>query len=80
MQQFLCEAGLMAGAGGMLGAMAGLALVFVLSSAGLVQGYYNFAVAGGVVLVALACGLLAGGYPAWKASRTEILAALRSNQ
>lgn len=80
MQQFLCEAGLMAGAGGMLGAMAGLALVFVLSSAGLVQGDYNFAVAGGVVLVALACGLLAGGYPAWKASRTEILAALRSNQ
>jgi putative ABC transport system permease protein len=80
MQQFLSEAGLIAGTGGVLGVLVGLLLIFGLSSLGYVQSYYNLPLSVAVALISLLFGLLAGGYPAWKASRTDILAVLRSNQ
>ncbi|WP_196772872.1 ABC transporter permease [Pseudodesulfovibrio alkaliphilus] len=75
--QFLFEAGLMAGAGGALGVVAALALTQAVAALGLLPGYLNIPLAVGVCLLSLICGLLAGGYPAWKAARLEVLAALR---
>ncbi len=77
MQQFLCEAGFMAGAGGALGVAVALGLLEAVAAWGLLPRYLNIPLAGAVCLLSVACGVLAGGYPAWKAARVEVLAALR---
>ncbi len=75
--QFLFEAGLMAGTGGALGVGVALALTQLVAALGLLPAYLNISLALGVCLLSLTCGLLAGGYPAWKAAKLEVLAALR---
>ena len=80
MQQFLFEAGLMAGAGGVLGVVAALIIVELLAFAGLLPRYLNIPLAMGVCLLSVGSGVLAGGYPAWKAAGLEVLAALRQPQ
>ena len=77
MQQFLFEAGLMAGAGGVLGVIVALIVMELLAFAGLLPRYLNIPLALGVCLLSVGSGLLAGGYPAWKAAGLEVLAALR---
>jgi putative ABC transport system permease protein len=68
----------MAGAGGAAG---------VITSAGLITIVYYFAglpfvydplLIGGICAGSVLLGLAAGAYPAWQASRLEILAVLRS--
>ncbi len=75
--QFLCEAGLMAGGGGILGVLAALGLVRLPSLLGLLPAYSNLPLAAGVCLLSVLCGLAAGWYPAWKAAKLPVLAALR---
>ncbi|ABB38136.1 protein of unknown function DUF214 [Oleidesulfovibrio alaskensis G20] len=78
MGQFLMESAIMAGAGGAAG---------VITSAGLITIVYYFAglpfvydplLIGGICAGSVLLGLAAGAYPAWQASRLEILAVLRS--
>ncbi len=80
LQQFLCEAGLISGLGGLGGSLFGLLFVYALSLTGFIESYYNMTVVIGVMALSLLCGLMAGGYPAFKASRIEIISALRSKQ
>jgi putative ABC transport system permease protein len=77
MQQFLFEAGLMAGAGGVLGVGVALGLLEAVAAWGLLPRYLNIPLAAAICLLSMTCGVLAGGYPAWKAARVEVLAALR---
>ena len=77
LRQFLCEAALMAGGGGMLGVLAAQGVTWTISLVGLLPAYGNPVLAAGVCLLSLSCGLLAGGYPAWMASRLSVIAALR---
>jgi len=77
LRQFLWEAGLMAGSGGLLGVLAALGVSQAISAFGLLPPYFSLPTALGVCVLSLACGLVAGGYPAYKASRIEVLAALR---
>ena len=83
LQQFLLESTVLAGLGGLLGVVAGLALAF---GAGIVlpRAVPNFPVPavspGSVVLalsVSLMIGLVAGGYPANRAARLRPIEALR---
>ncbi|MDR2825931.1 MAG: ABC transporter permease [Deltaproteobacteria bacterium] len=77
-RQFLMEAGLMSGVGGILGVTLALVLVSLV---------YNFAAMPFVyepffcILAATASvlvGVVAGAWPAWQASKVEVLAALKS--
>ncbi|WP_432564147.1 ABC transporter permease [Kineococcus sp. SYSU DK003] len=75
--QFMTESVVVGLLGGLLGAALG---VLVLLLVCLVQGWapvLNPLVAGGGVLLGGAVGLLAGGFPAWRASRIEPVVALR---
>ena len=78
LRQFLWEAALMAGGGGMMGVFTALVLVWAISLTGLLPSYINLSLSMGVCLLSLFCGLLAGGYPAWKASRLSVIKALRT--
>jgi putative ABC transport system permease protein len=77
--QFLLEAGLMSGTGGILGVCGALLCVTVVYRVGDFPYVYD------PLLIALSCGasilfgLIAGAYPAWKASRVEVLDVLRSH-
>jgi len=78
-RQFLLESGLMSVAGGLLGVACALLLI-----AGLARfGDFPFIVDPTLVAFALgasaALGLAAGAYPAWQASRLEILDVLRTS-
>ena len=77
LRQFLWEAGIMAGSGGLLGVLAALGVSQTISAFGLLPSYFSLPTAFGVCALSLVCGLVAGGYPAYKASRIEVLAALR---
>ncbi len=77
--QFLMEAGIMSGTGGVLGVLGALLCVTVVYRVGGFPFVYN------PLLISAACGasvllgLLAGAYPAWKASRVEVLEVLRGH-
>lgn len=77
-RQFMFEAGLMAGLGGVLGTAAALALVAVVTRFGqmplVLDPLLLLAVPAGSVLL----GLAAGAYPAWQAAQVEVLEVLRS--
>jgi putative ABC transport system permease protein len=77
LHQFLGEAAVMAGGGGFLGVLTALSLSGLISLVGLLPTYVDPLLAIGVCLLSLLCGVLAGGYPAWKASRLPVIAALR---
>ena len=76
-QQFMLEAGLLAGAGGGLGVLCALALVGVVYMLGIFPPVFSPLVIGGTLAGSALLGLLAGLYPAWQASRLEILDVLR---
>jgi putative ABC transport system permease protein len=77
-KQFLTEAGLMSGVGGFMGVILALALVsFVYKITAMPFVYepvFCIAAAAASVLV----GIVAGAWPAWQASKVEVLTALKS--
>ncbi|MDR2892265.1 MAG: ABC transporter permease [Deltaproteobacteria bacterium] len=77
-RQFLTESGLMAGTGGVLGVALGLGLVtLIYRYTGMPYVYeplFCLLAASASVLA----GVLAGAWPAWQASRVEVLTALKS--
>ncbi len=78
--QFLLEAALMSGTGGVLGVCGALLCVTVVYAVG------NFPPVYDPLLITAACGasvlfgIIAGAYPAWTASRVEVLDVLRSHE
>lgn len=78
MGQFLIEAGFMSGVGGVFGVIVALALVSVAYGLGALPAFYNFPLAAGVSVAAALLGIIAGAYPAWQASRGDILDILRN--
>ncbi|MEW5774966.1 MAG: ABC transporter permease [Thermodesulfobacteriota bacterium] len=80
MLQFVFEAGLLSGAGGLAGVAASLALVSVVYALGGFPPTYNPMVITGTLAGSAALGLAAGLYPAWQASRLDILHVLRSQE
>ncbi len=76
--QFLLESATMSGLGGMGGVVASVGLItLVYHFAGLPFVYDPILIAG-TSMGSFLLGLAAGAYPAWQASRLEILAVLRS--
>ena len=77
--QFLAEGALLSGLGGTLG------LVLGVGAALLIQRWAAWPIAFAPVIIAsgwalsVATGLLAGGYPAWRAAHLEVMEALRRN-
>ena len=78
MWQFLAEAGLMSGVGGILGVGASLLLISVAYGVGGLPYVYNPMLAVGICVAAALLGVVAGAYPAWQASRGDILEILRN--
>ncbi|MBG0776591.1 MAG: ABC transporter permease [Desulfovibrionaceae bacterium] len=76
-QLFLVEAALVSGAGGALGVAAFMALAPVLFRAASLPPVFDAPVLAGVCALSALFGLAAGAYPAWQASRLEILDVLR---
>ncbi|ABA87528.1 ABC transporter, membrane protein [Syntrophotalea carbinolica DSM 2380] len=78
-RQFLVEAALMAGIGGLFGVLSALGLVVIVCRIGQMPLVFE----PGLVLIALAgsalLGLVAGAYPAWQAAQVEILDVLKSD-
>ena len=77
--QFLVEAGTLSGAGGMLGIGSGIALAYAVSAISPIPAR----VSPGSILLAIALGigvgLMAGVYPAYRASRLDPIVALRAD-
>ena len=93
LRQFLCEGALIGGIGGALGVLIGLLLAAIISDIGIpmppppgmARGYTGeILITLNMVLEALALAifttLIASLYPAWKASRMQIVDALRHNR
>lgn len=78
--QFLFESGLLSGAGGTLGVAVSLALVSVLYAVGGFPPVYDPVLILAVPAGSVALGVAAGAYPAWQASRFEILDILSDRQ
>ena len=76
-RQFLAEAGLMAGVGGTLGVVVALALVTVVYAVGDFPYTYDPLLAAGACIASVVLGVAAGAYPAWQASRVDVLDVLR---
>lgn len=77
-QQFMLEAGLLSGAGGCLGVLCALALVGAVYLMDIFPPVFSPLVICGTLAGSALLGLAAGLYPAWQASRLEILDVLRS--
>lgn len=93
LRQFLCEGTLIGGIGGILGMLIGLLLATIISAIGIpmppppgmARGYTGeILITPDMLLEALALAiittLIASLYPAWKASRMQIVDALRHNR
>jgi len=93
LRQFLCEGALIGGIGGILGMLIGLLLATIISAIGIpmppppgmARGYTGeILITPDMLLEALALAivttLIASLYPAWKASRMQIVDALRHNR
>ncbi len=93
LRQFLCEGALIGGIGGALGVLIGWLLAVIISGIGIpmppppgmARGYIGeILLTSNMVLEALALAILttliASVYPAWKASRMQIVDALRHNR
>lgn len=93
LRQFLIEGGLIGLIGGILGAVTGYALAVAISAVGIAmppppgmaRGYtaqimVTWTLAVDAIVLALLTALIASLYPAWKASRLEIVDALRHSR
>lgn len=78
--QFLSEAGVMAGLGGFLGVIGSLLLTTIIYVAGSFPFYYNFWLCIMVSLASMALGVTAGSYPAWVASKVQVLEVLKAQE
>ena len=77
-RQFLFESGLMSVAGGVLGVLASLGLLAAVYRLGDFPWVLDPLIMAGTLAASALLGLAAGAYPAWQASRLEILDVLRS--
>lgn len=77
LSQFLLEALLLSSSGGLIGVACSLLLLLLLYSGSGLPAVFDLPVATGVCWISCVCGLLAGLYPAWGATRIEILEALK---
>jgi putative ABC transport system permease protein len=77
-RQFLLEAGLMAGAGGALGATASVGLVQIVCALASFPYVFDPVLTLGTLVGSVLLGLAAGSYPARQAARIEILDVLSS--
>ncbi len=78
MLQFVAEAAFMSATGGALGVAFALLVCALIAASGILPGFFSAVIALGVLLLSVACGVLAGAYPAWKAAKTDVLQALRA--
>ncbi|UIJ37580.1 ABC transporter permease [Desulfobaculum bizertense] len=76
--QFLLEAGVLSGVGGFFGVLVALLLVSFVYVIGGFPFVYRPILMVGILLGSVLLGVLAGVYPAWQASRYEVLDILRS--
>lgn len=79
-RQFLFEAGLLSTVGGASGVACGLLLVVAVSHFGGFPLVFAAEVVGGALLGSALLGLAAGAYPAWRASRYQILDVLKAQE
>jgi len=77
-RQFLAEAGVMAGVGGAAGVLAAVGIVSVVYAVGDFPYLYDPLLIVGACVASVLLGLVAGAYPAWQASRVEVLEVLRN--
>ncbi|AGW14405.1 ABC transporter permease [Megalodesulfovibrio gigas] len=76
-RQFLLEAGLMAGVGGLLGVAGAMLLMFAAAQFGKLPFVADPLLLAGALAGSTLLGLAAGAYPAWHASRLQILDVLK---
>ncbi|MGE4298346.1 MAG: ABC transporter permease [Desulfovibrionaceae bacterium] len=76
-RQFLLESGAMSMAGGLAGVGAALGLLVPVCALGGFPYVFDPALVGGALAGSALLGLAAGAYPAWQASRLEVLDVLR---
>ena len=76
-RQFLLESGLMAATGGLLGVAGAMGLMLAAAHFGKLPFVADPALMAGALLGSLLLGLAAGAYPAWQASRLQILDVLK---
>ena len=78
--QFLFESGLLSGVGGTLGVIVALGLISLVYALGIFPAVFDPLLILAVPLGSVALGVAAGSYPAWQASRYEILDILRTRE
>lgn len=77
-RQFLTEAALMSGTGGVLGVFTALGFVSLIYKFSAMPFVYEPLFCALAALASVMVGVLAGAWPAWQASRVEVLSALKS--
>jgi len=77
-RQFVFEAGMMAGVGGVFGVTAASGLTFLVARFGEMPMIFDPLLMLGVLAGSVALGIAAGAYPAWQAGHIEVLGVLRS--
>jgi putative ABC transport system permease protein len=78
LRQFILEAGMMAGAGGLLGVVSAGGLVFLVYRLGKMPVTYEPLFIFGPLLGSALLGLAAGAYPAWEATQVDVLEVLKN--
>ncbi len=77
-RQFMFEAGLMAGVGGVAGVVLALGLLLVIYRVGQLPLVFDPLFIAAPLFGSVALGLAAGAYPAWQAAHIEVLDVLRN--
>ncbi|MBW3654796.1 MAG: FtsX-like permease family protein, partial [Gemmatimonadetes bacterium] len=76
--QFMIEAGTLSGFGGLLGIALGIGLAQLVSAVSPLPARVSGGAIGLALLLGIGVGLVAGVYPAWRASRLDPIVALRA--
>lgn len=76
--QFLIEAGTLSGMGGVLGIGLGIGMATLVSAVSPLPARVSGAAIGLAMFLGIGVGLMAGVYPAWRASRLDPIVALRA--